>query len=90
LGESPSIVADEATGKLGVFYYDRGYGNLRGAIADAGGWHFANIDGDNGSLTGFNSNDGLFVSGTFYSGTLQLYYFDQGSLMLRHAWGTPL
>jgi hypothetical protein len=24
LGESPSIVADEATGKLGVFYYDRG------------------------------------------------------------------
>jgi hypothetical protein len=89
VGENPTIVADESIGKLGVFYYDHTYGNLRGAVADSAGWHFANIEGDNGSLTGLNSNVGMGVSGAFFSGTLQLFFYDQGSLMLRHAWGTP-
>ncbi len=86
LGLMPTIAP--ADDKLYILYYDQTGGNMRSAAADLGGWRFANLDGDNGSLAAWNTDTGLDATATLFNGTLQVYYFDATNGGLRHAWGT--
>ncbi len=77
-------------GLLQVFYYDAGLGNLRHAWYNTTiGWHFENLDGDAGSIAGWNANLGYDPAAVIHNNTLQLFYYDATNGNLRHAWNTP-
>jgi hypothetical protein len=80
------VVALQFSNSLQVLYYDRTNGNLRHAWADATGWHFENLDGDVGSVSGKTSDTGLYSTVTTFGDSLQLYYYDKSNGNLRHAW----
>ncbi len=84
LGSNPTTVVFGST--LQVLYYDVTNGNLRHAWSDATGWHFENLDGDAGSISGYNASVGLTPTATVLNGYLQLFYYDQTGGNLRHAW----
>ena len=88
VGAGISIVADDSVQKIAVLYYDFTYGNLRSAISDSLGWRFANLEGDIGSVTGYDVDIGNGISGAFFNGTLQLYSYDATRHVMRHVWGT--
>jgi hypothetical protein len=68
-------------------YYDSGNGNLRHAWNNGDqGWNFENLDGDSGSIAGRNANLGTTPVMTVYNGYLQVFYYDNTSGNLRHAW----
>ena len=69
-----------------LFYYSRTTGDLRHAWADITGWHFENLDGDVGAISHQTGNVGLYSAVINYSGNVQLYYSNQTTGQLRHAW----
>ncbi len=75
-----------AAGSLQLFYYDSTYGNLRHAWHNSSDWHFENLDGDSGSVAGFNANLGKDPVSILYSNGIQLFYYDATNGNLRHAW----
>jgi hypothetical protein len=82
-----SISATSYNGTLQVFYYDQVHGVLRHAwTSSTAGWKFENLDGDPGSISGFNAKVGFMNASTSYNGTLQVFYYDQTHGVLRHAW----
>jgi hypothetical protein len=78
--------AAELNGSLQLFYYDKSAGNLRHAWANDSGWHFENLEGDRGAISGYDSNVGITPSVTVYGNSLQLLHYDRGNGVLRHAW----
>ena len=73
--------------EMQVFYYDSTNNNLRNAtFSTVNGWRFQNLDGDWGSISGFNSAVGQNPTATNYEGSLQLFYYDVNNGNLRHAW----
>jgi hypothetical protein len=88
VGENPTALMSNGT--LQLFYYDSGGGRLRHAWADPGkSWKFENLDGDYGSVSGYNGNVGQDPTVTIHGGSLQLFYYDSGGGRLRHAWADP-
>jgi len=72
---------------LHVFYYDQTNGNLRHATySTAAGWNFENLDGDPGSIAGFNADVGRSPEVTVLGDAIHLIYYDQTNGNLRHAW----
>ncbi len=76
---------------LQLFYYDNSGGNLRHSWSDTTGWHFEDLDGTTGSIArasadydiGYSPTATVYISST---ASLQLFYFDRSSQLLRHAW----
>lgn len=69
-----------------LFYYQSAGDNLRHAWYDTTtGWHFENLDGDSGAISGYDGSVGQNPSVT-YNGSLQVFYFDASGGSLRHAW----
>lgn len=69
-----------------LFYYQSAGDNLRHAWYDTTtGWHFENLDGDSGAVSGYDGSVGQNPSVT-YNGSLQVFYFDASGGSLRHAW----
>lgn len=71
---------------LQLYYYDAQQGNLRHAWTDSRGWNFENLEGDAGSISGYNADIGMGGSATVYNNSLQLYYYDTTRGNLRHTW----
>ncbi len=87
VGTSSTAVDDN--GKLRVFYYDSTLANLRhGWFIPGEGWRFENLEGDYGSISGYNSDIGRDPAAIAYAGGVQLFYHDQLRGNLRHAWTT--
>jgi len=86
VGLNPEAVSFSST--LQLFYYDATNGNLRHGWSDSGGWHFENLEGDAGSVSGYNSNTGLTPSATVLGSGLQLFTYEAASAggNVRHAW----
>jgi len=84
IGQDPSVIAYGATTQ--AFYYDAQNGNLRHAWADAGGWHFENLDGDLGSVGGLDANLGSNIATSVLGSVLHVFYYDAQNGNLRHAW----
>ncbi len=73
-------------GQVQSFYYDATKGNLRHAWTDANGWHFEQLDGDAGSVSGYTGDVGKYVSARAVGNQLQVFYYDTTKGNLRHAW----
>jgi hypothetical protein len=72
---------------LQLFYYDVSRGNLRHAwTSPSHGWRFENLEGDRGSISGYDSAIGEHVTAIQYGNSLQLFYYDVNRGNLRHAW----
>jgi hypothetical protein len=71
---------------LQLYYYDRTGGNLRHAWTTSTGWHFENLDGDAGAISGYNADVGFNVTSTTFENSIQLYYYDRTRGALRHGW----
>lgn len=85
-----SNIALEYAGGMHVFYYDATNTNLRHAwYTPVTGWKFENLDGDFGSISGFDANTGQNPEAIVYGGTVQLFYYDVSNGNLRHAWSSP-
>ncbi len=84
LGQDPSLSVFGNT--LQTIYYDAEHNNLRHAWADGAGWHFENLDGDYGSVAGYNANVGINPKLLSYGGGLQAFYYDASATNLRHSW----
>ncbi len=84
IGSDPTAI--NYGGNVQLFYYDAGTGNLRHAWTDATGWHFENLDGDTGSISHYNADVGSQPSATIWSNQLQVFYKDNSTGTLRHAW----
>lgn len=84
LGQSPYV--NVYGSGLQLFYYDSTHGDLRHAWSDSRGWHFEDLDGSSASISRAELNTGLYPNFTTYNGTLQLYYYNETSSALRHAW----
>ncbi len=85
VGTNPTTTIN-GDGSLQLFYYDQTSGNLRHAWSNASGWHFEVLDGDSGSVAGYNADVGSSSAATFYGNTLQVVYYDATGTNLRHAW----
>jgi hypothetical protein len=46
----------------------------------------ANLDGDPGSIAGWDANVGVNAALTSFNNTMQLYYYDSSNARLRHGW----
>lgn len=85
LGQTPTAIV--FNNLLYVFYKDGQNGNLRQAILNGTNWSsFLNIDGDYGSLGGYNGDIGDNPSVVIYGAALHLFYRDNTHTNLRHAW----
>lgn len=84
LGSNPTVLV--AHGQLQLFYHDNTTQNLRHAWTNETGWHFENLDGDRGAISGYTSNVGQISTATMLYDGIQLFYYDQGLGNLRHAW----
>src|SRR5581483_5475723 len=80
------ITAEYYNGQLQLYYYDATNGILRHAWTSSGTWHFENLDGDAGSVSGYSADVGQDPSVTTYNGQLELFYYDATNGNLRHAW----
>ena len=85
VGQVPSaIVFNNA---MYVFYYDNTNGNLRMAwSSDGRTWQAETLDGDPGSLSGYNANVGQTPFAVVYNNSLQVFYYQPDQGVLRHAW----
>ncbi len=74
---------------LQVFYRDIDNTNLKHAwTTPLQGWRFETLDGDPNSVSGRDGNVGLDPSAVIWNDTLALFYRDEGSQRLRHAYTT--
>jgi hypothetical protein len=73
-------------GRPHVFYYDASGGNLRHAYYTGTAWGFETLDGAGGSAGRINSAVGQFSSVVDYTGKPHVFYLDEASGDLRHAW----
>lgn len=70
-----------------LFYYNATDSSLRHAWWGKDGvWKFEELDGTDGSIIGRNSDIGSAVSANYYSGKLQLFYYDKINGLLLHTW----
>ena len=84
VGINPSVTVYKNS--LQLIYYDKSNTNLRHAWADTNGWHFENLDGDGGSISGRSGDVGVYSTLTTYGNDLQTFYYDQAAKKLRHGW----
>lgn len=80
------ILVLQGSPNLQLFYYDATVGDLRHAWSDASGWHFEQLDGSGGSVSGRSADSGRHTSGLYQSGDIQLFYYEMTTGNLRHAW----
>lgn len=78
-------------GSLQLFYYDASHTNLRHAWADSTGWHFENLDGDEGSVArhtgavGFTPTVAIAADGSLHISYYESGGASSGSLRYAHA-----
>lgn len=84
LGKWPTLVT--VNNQIQLYYYDDSNGNLRHAWTTPFGWRFENLDGDPGSIGRKNGRIGLMPKVTVANGQLYLFYFNQDTGDIRHAY----
>lgn len=82
-----SLTATVVGSDMQLFYYEAYGDNLRHAWYNTtSGWSFETLDGDSGSISGYDSSVGQNPSVTVMGSSIQLFYYDAGTGSLRHAW----
>jgi surface antigen len=84
VGRYPS--AGFVGGQIQVLYYDVTNGNVRRAWTTSGTWNFQTLEGDTGSVSGWNSNLGAYISLLPVGSYLHAFYYDASYGNLRHSW----
>lgn len=74
---------------LQLYYNDESRGRLRHAWTTSQGWRFEDLDGGPAAISRKDGNVGVAPAATVLGKSLQLYYYDVGRGVLRHAWTTP-
>lgn len=83
IGQTP--VAVEYNGTLQLFYRDATNTTLRHAwTSPTQGWRFEDLEGTNGSISGYNANVGHDPTATVWNNQLHLLHYDQSAGNLRH------
>jgi hypothetical protein len=88
VGTDPTSVVYE--GNLNLFYDDISNGDLRHAWENETGWHFENLDGDAGSISGYTASVDHNPTAVVFGETLQVFYYNETDGDLRHAWEAPI
>lgn len=82
-----SLTATVVGSEMQLFYYEANGDNLRHAWYNTtSGWHFERLDGDSGSISGYDGSVGQNPSVAVMGSSIQLFYYDAGTGSLRHAW----
>ncbi len=84
MGQDPTMITHN--GSLQIFHYDVTYGNLRHAWADSRGWHFENLEGDPGSISGFNANVGSMATAFSFNNVLYVFFRENSNGTARYTW----
>ena len=85
IGKNPTLTVYGQT--LQAFYYDQSHGDLRHAWVDpVTGWHCETLDGDAGSVVGYDSDVGATPVAVAYGNTLQVFAYEPRWGALRHYW----
>lgn len=84
VGQTPTVVVYGTS--LQLFYYDADLMNLRHSWFDGAAWYFEYLDGDIGSVAGYNADLGLDPVAAVWGDALRVFYYDSTLTNLRHAW----
>jgi hypothetical protein len=74
VGTDPTSVV--YNGELNLFYSNISNGDLRHAWENGTGWHFENLDGDAGSISGYSASVDHNPVAVVFGETLQVFYYD--------------
>jgi hypothetical protein len=85
VGQDPTVTVYGTS--LQLFYYDVNNGNLRHAwVTDTQSWKFENLEGDQSSVSHYNTDVGSGAKALVFKDSLYIFYRENSAGLMRHAW----